>query len=414
MARTTTSLNPTQVEKAKPKDKEYSLADGRGLLLRIKPNGVKKWVFNYPKPFTKKRSNLTVGTYPDISLARARELREEYRALLAKDIDPHEHREETHQKKSEAINTTFELVARQWMEIHATKVSAGTLANITRYFEKDVFPLVGKLPIEQLTAPKAIKVINKIVGRNSHEIARKVARRMNSVMTFAVNAGIVHHNPLAGIRELIPATRVKHQPSLPPEQLPRLMKAIRFSSAKIATRCLIEFQLHTMVRPGEAAEAEWSEIDEEKGVWTIPAKRMKMERDHIVPLTPQVLDILETMKPLSAHRKFVFPSNIDPKRPANRQTANKALRDMGFTGQQTAHGLRSLASTTLNEQAFDHDVIEAALAHVDDNEVRSAYNRAQYLERRKVMMDWWSTHIENALAGKETESTSNVLNIKAS
>lgn len=271
---------------------------------------------------------------------------------------------------------------------------------------------MGKLPIDQLTAPRAIKVIDKIVGRNSHEIARKVARRMNSVMTFAVNAGIVHHNPLAGIRELIPATRVKHQPSLPPEQLPRLMKAIRYSSAKIATRCLIEFQLHTMVRPGEAAGAEWSEIDVEKGLWTIPAERMKKERAHIVPLTPQVLEILETMKPLSAHRKFVFPSHIKPQESVNKQTANKALRDMGFRGKQTAHGLRTLASTTLNEQAFDYDVIEVALSHIDSNEVRAAYNRAEYLERRKVMMNWWSTHIENALAGKKSETTSNILEMK--
>jgi len=412
MARTTTSLNPTQVEKAKPREKEYNLSDGKGLQLRVKPNGSKLWLFNYYHPHTKKRKNLSLGPYPDLTLAKAREQRDKYRTLLADEIDPIDYREQERTTSAEKAAATFITVAEQWLVIHATKVTPGTIANIRRSLEKDVYPLVGKYPIEQIRAPKAIEVINSIVGRNSYEIARKVSRRMNSVMTFAVNSGIIAHNPIAGIREVIPSSKVAHRAALPPEELPTLMKAIRYSSAKISTRCLIEFQLHTMVRPGEAAEAEWSEIDEEKGIWTIPAARMKMARDHIVPLTSQVIEILETMKPLSAHRKYVFPSSIDPKKSANRQTANKALRDMGFTGKQTAHGLRSLASTTLNEQAFDHDVIETALAHRDESEVRSAYNRAQYLERRKVMMCWWSEHIENSLAGKESKSTSNILSIK--
>ena len=178
-----------------------------------------------------------------------------------------------------------------------------------------------------------------------------------------------------------------------PEELPELVKALKYSSAKITTRCLIEFQLHTMVRPGEAAEAKWSEIDFSQSIWAIPAERMKMDRPHLVPLTPQVLEILELMKPLSFHREYIFPSHIDPKKPANKQSANKALRDMGFRGRLVAHGMRALASTTLNEEGFDHDVIESALAHKDENEVRAAYNRAQYLDRRRSMMEWWSKKI---------------------
>ncbi|MFY0667309.1 MAG: tyrosine-type recombinase/integrase [Alteromonas stellipolaris] len=393
MPRNVTALNATQVKQAKPQDREYNLADGKGLALRIKPNGSKLWLFNYTRPFTTRRSNIGIGSYPDVSLSEAREAREAFRKLLAKDIDPKEHKDKERDKATLATESTFKKVAQQWFTIHASKVSEGTLKNIKRSFDNDVFPLVGNVPIAHLTAPKAIEVLNVIIGRNSHEIARKVARRMNSVMTYAVNAGIIHHNPLIGIKELIPSTKVKHQPTISPDELPELMKALRYSQAKIITRCLIEFQLHTMVRPGEAAEAKWSEIDFKENIWTIPADRMKMDRPHLVPLTPQVLELLELIKPLSFHREYIFPSHIDPKKPANKQSANKALRDMGFRGRLVAHGMRALASTTLNEEGFNHDVIEAALAHKDENEVRAAYNRAQYLERRRSMMEWWSIRI---------------------
>ncbi|MCW8108081.1 tyrosine-type recombinase/integrase [Alteromonas ponticola] len=394
MPRNVTALNATQIKQAKPQDKEYNLADGKGLALRVKPNGSKLWLFNYTRPHTKKRSNISIGSYPEISLAEAREARESLRKLLVKDIDPKDHRDSEKVRAVQSAETTFESVARKWFVVHSSKVADGTLKNIKRSFKNDIFPYIGKVPIESLTAPRAIEVLNKIIERGSHEIARKVARRMNSVMTYAVNAGIIHHNPLIGIKELIPITKVKHQLTLPPEELPALMKALRYSSAKITTRCLIEFQLHTMVRPGEAAEAKWAEIDFKEAIWAIPAERMKMDRQHLVPLTPQVIELLELMKPISFHREYIFPSHIDPKRPANRQSANKALRDMGFRDRLVAHGMRALASTILNEQGFDHDVIEAALAHKDENEVRAAYNRAQYLQRRREMMEWWSRKIK--------------------
>lgn len=230
---------------------------------------------------------------------------------------------------------------------------------------------------------------------------------MNNVMTFAVNAGIIQHNPLSGIKELIPRTRVQNQPCLQPHELPELVQAIRYSNAKTVTRCLIEWQLHTMTRPGEAAEAEWSEISLDKQQWHIPAKRMKMKADHIIPLTKQTIAILDAIKPISGHRRYIFPSYNDPQKPANKQSANKALRDMGFTGRQTAHGLRALASTTLNEQGFDADVIESALAHKDGNEIRAAYNRAKYLKRRKIMMEWWSDRIAQAATGELISNSTN-------
>lgn len=184
-------------------------------------------------------------------------------------------------------------------------------------------------------------------------------------------------------------------PTLRPEELPRLMRSLVMSNLSVPTRCLIEWQLLTLVRPSEASGARWAEIDLDAKLWTIPAERMKAKREHIVPLSPQALDILEIMKPISRHREYVFPSRNDPKQPMNSQTANAALKRIGYGGKLVAHGLRSIASTAMNEAGFNADVIETSLAHSDKNEVRKAYNRSTYLEQRKDLMNWWGERVIN-------------------
>jgi integrase len=181
--------------------------------------------------------------------------------------------------------------------------------------------------------------------------------------------------------------------------LGKLMNDLSYASIKVVTRCLIEWQLHTMTRPSESAKAKWSEIDLENKLWTIPAERMKMRLEHKVPLTPQTIEILARLKPISGEREHLFTSYMNHNTHCNVESANKALSRMGYKNKLVAHGLRALASTTLNEQGFDPDVIEAALSHVDKNEVRRAYNRAEYLERRRSLMVWWSEHIENSSKG---------------
>jgi integrase len=399
MARQTLPINATQIANAKPKEKEYNLADGKGLMLRIKPSGIKVWLFNYFHPITRKRTNIKIGAFPDILLAKAREIRQQYLELIAIGIDPKVDREEKLQVKRIAHDNTFYNVALKWMEIKRTKVKPDSANKIWRSLENDVFSRIGKLPIDQLTAPKAITILDAITGRDSFEIARKVSRRLNNIMTYAVNIGLIHHNPLAGIKETIPTKKVVNRPTLAPDELPELMKALNFANIRFTTRCLIEWQLHTMVRPSEASQAKWSEIDIEKRLWVIPAERMKMNKEHHIPLCEQTLALLELLQPYSGHREYVFPSSRDPRQPANKESANMALKRMGFKGRLVAHGLRALASTTLNEQGFDHDVIEAALAHGDKDQIRAAYNRATYFERRKKMMHWWSTHIEQAAMG---------------
>jgi integrase len=400
MAKKVIPLNFNQIDKAKPKVKEYNLSDGDGLMLRILPSGSKKWYFNYAQPYTKKRKSLTFGSFPKTTLVDARNQRAIYHTLLAAKIDILENRtQQTKQAKAEKLDT-FRLVAEQWFALKKDELALSSYKKLIRYFEKDVYPVIGDHSIKAITAPDGIEVLNAIIGRGSYEITRKVGRALNSVMTFAVNTGLAPHNPLAGIKAVIPTTKEVNRPSLAPHELPELMKAIQYSNARVTTRCLIEFQLHTMTRPREAAEVQWAEIDFKNQVWAIPAHRMKMKKEHKIPLTGQVLELLNLMKPINGHRQHIFASHITPTKPVNAETANKALRDMGFAGRLVAHGMRALASTILNEHSFDADIIESALAHKDGDKIRAAYNRSQYMERRKIMMGWWSGHIQEAVTGK--------------
>lgn len=398
MPRVTKPLTDTQVKQAKPRASEYSLSDGNGLALRVKPSGTKSWIFNYYTPFTKKRTNISLGIYPAVSLGKARGDRQIFRSLLAGNIDPADHRKEQESDGAKARTTTFEVVYRQWLSTKQDK-SASYLHRLTKALELHILPALGDTPIHKINAPATIKIVQPIADRQALETVRKLCRWINEVMTFAVNTGQVHSNPLAGISKAFQAPKVANRPTIKPEELPELLKAMKGASITTTTRCLIEWLLHTMVRPGEAAGARWEEINPSTKQWVIPAKRMKQRRDHIVPLTYQMLAILETMKPISAHREYIFPSNHKPREPINNSSANMALKRMGYKGELVAHGLRSLASTVLNEQEFSHDVIEAALAHVDKNSIRAIYNRAEYLEQRRVMMQWWSDHIEAALQG---------------
>ncbi len=399
MANTTKPLTNTEVRQAKPRDKEFNLADGNGLYLRVKPNGSKLWLFNYSRPFTKKRANLSLGVYPHISLADARAEAQSFKGLLAKDIDPKEFRIEQDRKNSDACFNTFEHVAGKWLKLKESKVSKSYYKKISSRLNLHVFPNLGKLPLHKVNAVDTIEILEPLAKQGKLETINNICGWINEIMVYAVNTGLIHANPLSGISKAFNTPKAVNLPTLKPEQLPELMSTLNGASIKLVTRCLIEWQLHTMVRPAEAAGVRWDEISIEKAQWEIPAERMKTSKPHMIPLSPQSLILLDILKPISGHREYVFPADRNPRKPANSQTANMALKRMGFGGRLVSHGLRALASTTLNEQGFDPDVIEAALAHVDQNAIRAAYNRAEYLERRRVMMCWWSEHIDQAATG---------------
>ncbi|KLN64112.1 integrase domain-containing protein [Vibrio sp. VPAP30] len=399
MAKRVVPLTNTQVKQAKESDKEYTLSDGDGLQLRIKTNGTKLWILKYTHPITKKRTNISFGSYPDVPLAEARKRRADAKKLIAHNIDPKQHKDEQLLMERAELENTFGKLADKWLELKKESVKPETAEKAYRALEKHILPKLANVPIQDIKPKLVLDILAPVKAQGTLETVKRLCRIINEVMRLAVASGHIEVNYLADITKLFPAPKRKHMATIRPERLPELMQAIANANITLSTRCLLEWQLHTMTRPIESATARWQDIDFENSVWIIPKERMKMKRPHTIPLTEQTLALLDIMKPISSHRDYIFPSNKKPKSHVNSQSANMALKRMGFDGELVSHGLRALASTTLNEQGFNPDVIEAALAHVDRNDVRKAYNRAEYLEQRRKLMFWWSEHITAAAEG---------------
>ncbi|ENK1088263.1 integrase domain-containing protein [Raoultella ornithinolytica] len=403
MARLTKPLTDTEIKNARPKEAEYTLHDGDGLQLLIKTSGKKVWQYRYSRPFNQKRAKLTFGPYPEVTLADARQRRHEARTLLTKDIDPYTHQQSLRRQALEAQSNTFKIVAGQWLQLKKSSITADYASDIWRSLEKDIFPAIGEISITDIKAPTLVQAIQPVQSRGALETVRRLCQRINEVMIYAMNAGLIDTAPSINISKAFEKPQKKHMPSIRPDQLPQLMQTMRLASIELPTRCLFMWQLLTLTRPSEASDTRWQEIDLDAREWRIPAERMKMKRAHIVPLSVQALAVLELMRPLSSQREYVFSSRIKPLQPMSSQTVNAALKRAGLGGILVSHGMRSIASTALNEQGFPPDVIEAALAHVDKNEVRRAYNRSDYLEQRRPMMQWWADFVKAADNGSLLE-----------
>ncbi|MEZ8254959.1 integrase domain-containing protein [Vibrio splendidus] len=408
MARATSPLSDTKIKNTKPTDKQFALYDGNGLQLRIMPNGTKSWLFNYIHPITKKRKNLGLGKYPDITLSSARNKVREMRQLVAENIDPKTHRDNELANKLLERETTLFSVAAEWFELKRDTVSEDYANDIWRSLELHIFPNLGQLPIYDLKAPTVINQLRPLESAGSLETVRRVCQRLNEIMTYAVNSGKIQANTFAGIKQVFKQPKVQHQKTISPNELPVVMKAMSEVNIKVITRCAFEFQLHTLTRPNETAKARWNEIDFENEVWTIPANKMKMKRDHKIPLSQSVIRLLDFMKSISAHREYIFPSNTKPTSHLNTQSVNSALKRAGLSGKLVSHGMRSIGSTALNEQCFNPDAIEVALAHVDHNSIRAIYNNAEYLTERRQIMSWWSDFIDTAAGQNFTLSKKSI------
>ncbi|HIF9381313.1 TPA: integrase domain-containing protein [Photobacterium damselae] len=393
MAISVKPLTPTQVDKAKPKNKDYVLSDGQGLRCIVRPNGTKRWVLNYQNPITGKRTNFRLGLYPATSLADARLLRKKYLEYLAKGLDPQEQLLKQQNHDADEKSKTFGSVALQWFQKKSPSVTQEHATDMWRSLELHVLPSLSDIPISDLTPKLIVQTLEPIEAKGNYETLRRLCQRINEIMVFGVNLGLIPFNQLANIKAVFTAPQKQHMPTISPSQLGELVNRIYNASLSVTTRNLLMWQLHTMTRPSEAAGTRWDEIDFEEKVWVIPASRMKKRVEHRIPLSDESLKILQRMKPISQNSLYVFSSPRCLAKSLNSQTANMALKRMGYEGQLVAHGLRALASTTLNEQGFSPDLIESALAHLDKNEIRRAYNRTDYFERRRTMMSWWSAHI---------------------
>ena len=385
-------LTDTMVRNAKPESKEYIKGDGGGLALKISPNGSKTWIFNYTRPLTKKRTNAGLGSFPSVGLAQARKTAEEYRGLLARGIDPQNFKAEQQGR----LSNTLRQVAQSWFEIKKTSVTDDYAEDIWRSFELHVFTALGDLPISEISAPVVIEVLQVPRKRGNLETVRRVISRLNEVMTYATNTGLLDANRLAGISAAFERPVVQNNPSIPPNELPQLMSDIYRANITIHTRLLLELSIHVIARPSEITNSRWSEFSFEKRVWSIPSDRMKKRRDFAIPLSEPVLAILEQLRGLAGYSEFVFPSNRTTSGAVNPQTANNALKKMGYKNLLTAHGIRSIGATAMYEHGYTSDLVEPALSHTSGDQTRNAYDRSKLIELRRPMMEWWSNYIEQA------------------
>ncbi|NOI77528.1 tyrosine-type recombinase/integrase [Vibrio coralliilyticus] len=391
-------LTAKEVKEAKGREKPYRINDGGGLYLLVKPNKLKYWEFRYKNRITGKTTMLGLGSLDVLTLKQARDKAHDMRVLLNEGIDPKQYRLDKKAKLKEELASTFFVVAEGWIETKS-KLKPKTIQGNWRKLELYAFPKFGDIPVSNLTPMIVQDALKPLANQGKLETVKRTIQLVNEVMNYAINSGLLQHNVLAGVGKTFESPEVKHMAALKPHEITELLQTVATANMYIATKCLIEFQLHTMTRPGEAAGARWEEIDFDNKLWIISEARMKMKREHRIPLTEQTLAILERMRPVSGNRVHVFPSMRFPKRSIDSETINKALSRIGFKSRTTAHGMRSLASTTLNEKGFAPDVIEAALAHQDRNAIRAAYNRTDYLARRRKMMEWWSNYIDEAAIG---------------
>lgn len=397
MAMSPRQLSAAAVQKAKPAGHDYNLPDGHGLTLSVRASGKKIWRFRYQRPGSGARTNITLGYFPALTLAAARTLHDEYLAMLAQGIDPKRQSQLEAERQHFNTERLFINVAKKWHKLKKSTVSAEHAQEIWSSLEKNLFPLIGDMPVSELKAPQLIAALEPVRARGALETLRRLTQRVNEIMKFAINTGLLEANPASCIAQVFEKPKRTHMPTIRPERLSELVQRIETTNLSQMTRYLVKWQLLTLVRPGEAAGTMWCEIDTEKRLWTIPAERMKKKREHLVPLTDEMLWLLKQVAPLSRHSLFVFPGRCSQHSAMNSETVNKALRRMGYTGELVSHGFRALGSTAMNEAGFPPDIIEAVLAHAEQNKTRAAYNRSVYLEQRQELMMWWSRQISSAL-----------------
>lgn len=396
-------LTPSAVANAKPQEKPYKLTDERGLYLLVRPSGARWWRFDYRRPDTGKRNTLSLGTFPEVSLKRARERREEARALLADGIDPGQQR----QAEREARADTFAAVAADWLERQRASMTTGTAEKAQ--WQLSLVPELALRPVSELTAPEVLRALRKIEAKGTHDTVHRVKQRIGQVMRYAITVGLAERDPTADLRgALAPVVTTPRAAVTDPAAVADLLRALDAYTGQPATAAALRLAPLLFVRPGNLRAMEWAELDLDAAQWRIPAGKMKMREAHIVPLASQAVAILRALQPLSSRSRYVFPSLRTADRPMSENTINAALRRLGFDKDtMTGHGFRAMASTRLNELGWPPDIIERQLAHAERNKVRAAYNRAQYLDERTRMMQAWADYLDSLRAG-----SSNVIPIR--
>ncbi|CDG89554.1 tyrosine-type recombinase/integrase [Xenorhabdus bovienii] len=394
-------LTARQVETVKPQDKDFKLSDGGGLYLLVKTTGSKYWRLKYR--IAGKEKLLAIGTFPLITLAEARRKRDEAKKLIAEGIDPNQDKKQKKLAVQGEISNTFESIAREWYEGRKDRWSVGYREDMMDAFEKDVFPYIGHRPIAEIKPLELLDLLSIMEKRGVTDKLKKVRQRCGEVWTYAIITGRAEYNPAPDLASAFIPHQREHYAHLSVDELPEFLRSIDKYMGSQIVRTALRMLILTGVRPGELRKAEWSEIDLDKAVWTIPAEKMKMRRTHVVPLSEQVIDLLKQIQPISGSYQYVFPSRTDYRKNISDMAINTMIRRMGYSRRATGHGFRHTMSTILHDQDFNTAWVEKQLAHVDKNSIRGTYNHAQYLDGRREMLQWYADYMEMLERGENVQ-----------
>ncbi len=394
------ALTDTTIKNTKPGHKPVRLFDGGGLYLELAPSGGRWWRLKYRHGGKEKR--LSLGTYPATSLKAARDKRDEARRLLDEGTDPGQARKVEKLQSLEADTTSFNSVAVAWLKHNAARWTPETRARVLASLQADAFPVLGSLPMGDIRARQVKALVLAVEKRGAGESAGRLLQRVRAVFRYAVTEELIDSNPILDLKagEVLKPRAVTHRAALPEAQLPGFLAQLDAYEGEPTTVQALRLLMLTAVRPGELRGARWAEFDLDGARWRIPAARMKMKAEHLVPLARQSVQLLRAIQLQTGAGDLVFPSPYYPGKGLSENTFNSALARMGFKGVATAHGFRALFSTVANECGHDGDVIERYLAHVERNEVRAAYHRAAYVAARAELAQWWADYVDGKRAGQ--------------
>lgn len=383
-------LTSVKCKQAPPRERPYKLFDEKGLYLFVQPGGTKSWRLKYR--FEGRDRLLSFGRYPEVSLSAARDKRDEARARLREGLDPGAN-------IKSPVADRFALVATEWWEKRRLHWKESHAIRVIESFKKDIFPHLGDVTVNEITSPQLLMVLRKIEARKALDLAGRMRQRCEAVFSYAIATGRCERNPAADIRGALATPKIRHYNALSAAELPAFLRALERYQGHIQTRLGIYLLLLTFVRTLELRGAYWTEIDFEGAEWRIPAERMKMGEAHVVPLSVQAIRAFQALRDINADTALVFPSVRGPERPMSENTLLYGIYRLGYHSRMTGHGVRTTASTVLNEMGFPADAIERQLAHAPRDKIRAAYNRAQYLPERRRMMQVWADYLDSLAEG---------------
>ena len=392
-------LSDAAVKNAKPTDKPYKMQDEKGMYLLVHPNGGKYFRYNYR--FNNKRLTLSFGVYPATSLKEARDKRDTAIKQIAGGINPSITRKI---EKSGSIENTFKAIAEDFLITKQQEWSASHHKHIKECFERDVYPWIGDRPLKELSAVEVLTTLRRITARGAIETAARTKQFIGQAIRYAIATGRAERDVTQDLRGALPSPVKGHYPAITePKPLGQLLRDIDAYGGGFVVRTALQLQPLIFARPANLATAEWSEFDLDAAEWRIAADKMKMKDAHIVPLSTQAVALLRDIYPLTGNQQYVFANNQgkNKEKHINRESIGVAIRRMGYQGQHTAHGFRTTASTLLHEQGFNSDMIERQLSHAERNKVKAAYNRAQHLPERRLMMQQWADYLDTLKNGAQ-------------